>query len=337
MGELAASFRRIFQALGLLLIPSVMGTIGYMAIEDYSLVDALYMTAITMSTVGYGTIGELSTEGKIFSIVLIGLSVSIFLYAISTITTFVVEGEMRHWLSRYQVSKKVAKLNNHYIICGLGRNGREAATELIRQNQPFVIVEVNEDIIEEFQSTHNYLFIKGDATHEEVLEQANIHQARGLISSLSTDAENVYITLTAREMNPHMKIVARASNESTISKLRRAGADHVIVPNLIGGRRMANVLTRPALMEFIDLVSGEGNPDLHLEEINCAEQQKLIGFTLAQLHIRSQTGVSVVGAKNKEGQVELNLQASRPLTSGDRLFIMGTDEQIDLFKEKYIQ
>ncbi|MEO0898914.1 MAG: potassium channel protein [Bacteroidota bacterium] len=329
--------RRIIQATAMILVILVAGITGFVLIEGYTFLDALYMTVITMSTVGFGTIQKLSGGGKVFSIILIILSTGTVLYAFTTITTFVVEGEMRHLLNTYQLNKKVSKLKDHYIICGMGRNGREAALEFERQNTSFVIIEQDEEIIEEYTLLHpDYLFIKGDATHEEVLEQANIQRAKGLVSSLSTDAENVYITLTARGMNPRLNIVARASNESTINKLKRAGADHVIIPNMIGGRRMANVLTRPALMEFVDMVSGEGDQQLHLEEIDCQDSEALCGHTLAELHIRSKTGVLVLGAKKADGQLELNLQASRKINKGDRLFILGTDEQLSEFKEVYL-
>jgi voltage-gated potassium channel len=179
--------------------------------------------------------------------------------------------------------------------------------------------------------------VRGDATHEEILERANISLARGLVSSLSTDAENVYIALTAREMNPKLEIVARASSESSISKLMRAGANKVIVPNLIGGRKMANMITRPALVEFVDLITGEGNPDLHLEEVPCGEHQKLVGHTLAELGIRARTGVVIVGFKRGIKLVELNPPATEPLTAQDRLFMMGTDQQLKRFRETFME
>ena len=331
------SLRRIIQALGFLLTTTIIGIIGFMLIEGYGIVDAIYMTVITMSTVGFGTLKELSEEGKIFSVILIIISTSTFLYAITTITTFVIEGEFRNMFNRYQVSQKVTKLKNHIIICGLGRNGREAAIELLNQKQEFVVIDQNEEVIREFNTEiHEILAIRGDATHEEVLEQANIHTARGLVSSLSTDAENVYIALTAREMNPKLDIVARASHESSISKLQRAGANKVIVPNLIGGRKMANMLTRPALVEFVELISGEGNPDLHLEDVPCANHPQLIGKTLAELHIRARTGVLVLGFKRGKENVQLNPPAKDKIREEDLLFVLGTDAELEEFREIFL-
>ena len=332
------SVQKILFAVSLLAGTSMIGTIGYVMIEDYEVLDAIYQTVITMSTVGFGTVTELSPGGKVFSILLIIMSAGIYLYAITTITTFVIEGEVQQLFNRYKANKIVQKLSNHIIICGLGRNGREAAIELIRQKQTFVVVERDQGVIDDFMQTHEeeILAIKGDATHEEVLEQANIHKARGLISSLSTDAENVYITLTARQMCPHLQIAARASHESSISKLKLAGANKVIVPNLIGGRKMANMITRPALNEFIELVSGEGNPNLHLEVFDCNNLPQLVGKTLAELGIRAKTGVLVLGKKHANRAVELNPTARDKIESNDKLFIMGTTQQLADFKKEFL-
>ncbi len=329
-------FRRLIFPLLLLFLISFVGVEGYRMIEGYSLVDAVYMTTITMSTVGFGTLGELSVAGKIFSILLIIFSTGTFVYVITNLTTFMVEGEMKKVLDRYKVNKRVTKLENHIIICGLGRNGREAALELLRQRQPFVVVETDESVIEDFRQQHDVLVVQGDATQEEVLLRANIMHAKGLVSSLSTDAENVYITLTARGLNPRLNIIARATLESSINKLKRAGANEVIVPNLIGGRKMANLLTRPALMEFVDLVSGEGNSHLHLEDIICANAPKLLGKTLRELEIRSQSGVLVLGFKRGNRPVELNPHIEDHITAEDRLFVMGTDAQLSRFRALYL-
>lgn len=331
-----SSLNRILFPVGALIVISIIGIIGYSLIEGYRFVDAVYMTVITMSTVGFETVGELSHNGKIFSVFLIVLSAGTFLYAVTAITAFVVEGEVQSLFNRYKAGKKVSKLANHIIICGLGRNGRETAMELIRQGQAFVIIEADEDVIQEFRSHHDVLFVQGDATNEEVLQRANIHNAKGLVSTLSTDAENVYITLTARGMNPRLKIVARASHESSISKLKRAGANQVIVPNLIGGRKMANLITRPALVEFVELVSGDGNANLHLQDIACENHPKLIGSTLRDLEIRSKTGVLVLGYKRGSRAVELNPHAAEQISSEDRLFIMGTDDQLKQFEDLYL-
>jgi voltage-gated potassium channel len=324
---------RIFFSLLLLAATLAIGTVGFMWLEKYSFLDAVYMTVITMSTVGYGTIGELSPDGKVFAIILIILSAGTFVYAITTITTFVVEGEVLHLYQRYKLHQQIMRLDHHLILCGLGRNGSEAARELLRQGQPFVAIETNPDVISQFQAHHpGLLVITGDATQEDVLEKAGIHRATGLISSLSTDAENVYITLTAREMNPSLTIVARASHESTINKLKRAGANQVILPNVIGGRRMVNQLTRPSLIEFMDLVAGESGPVLHLEELRCGDNQALAGKTLAEFNIPAQTGVLVLGLKRGTAPMQLALNPQTVLAPDDILIVMGTSEQIQQVK-----
>ncbi len=335
--KVSTSFRRLIISLILLFSLSVIGVVGFYAIDDHSVIEAVYMTIITMSTVGFGTVKDLSPNGMLFASFLIIGSVGTFLYTITNLTTFVVEGEIRHVFHHFKVNNKVAKLKDHIIICGLGRNGRETALELIRQRQPFVVVEMNEDVIEEFLELHDgVLFVQGDATHEDILEKANIATAKGLISSLSTDAENVYVTLTAREMNPRIKIVARASHESTISKLKRAGANEVIAPNLIGGRKMANLITRPALIEFVEMVSGEHSTHFHLEVFTCGLHDKLAGKTIAELQVRSRTGATIIGLKSGNQSIQLIPPPNQILDGDDRLFVLGHDEQLDRFREVYL-
>ncbi|MEM6343134.1 MAG: potassium channel protein [Bacteroidota bacterium] len=331
-------FQKVYGSLVLLLATSIIGIIGFHLIEGYNWLDAAYMTVITMSTVGFGTLGELSGGGKLFSIFLITISAGIFVYAITTISTFVIEGEFQHFFKKYQVNKQIEKLSEHIIICGLGRNGREVARELGAQETAYLIIEENEEVIQEFlEHEPEALILQGDATHDDVLENANIDKAKGLITALSTDAENVFITLTAREMNPRIKIVARASQESSVSKLRRAGANEVIIPNLLGGRKMANVLTRPALVEFLEMVSGDSRVNkLHLEVVSCEAHDMLVGKTLAELNLRSKTGVLVLGRKTANLPVELNPSAHKQLDSKDRLFIIGTNEQLHQFRETYL-
>ncbi|MEM6264304.1 MAG: potassium channel protein [Bacteroidota bacterium] len=338
MQELSPTLKRLILSIGILFILSIGGIIGFKVIEEYGYVDAIYMTVITMSTVGFGTVHELSAAGKLFASGLIITSAGTFIYAITNITTFVVEGELNHIFKRFRVSNKVSKLNSHIILCGLGRNGREAANELLRQGHAFVCIDESAEVGEDFLEHHpDSLLIVGDATSEEILERANIRNARGLITALAGDAENVYITLTAREMNPKIKIVARAAQASTISKLKRAGANEVILPNLIGGRKMANLITRPALVEFVEMVSGEGGHNLHLEVFSCAGQPKLLGKTLAELHVRAQVGATIIGRKSGGKHVELNPEPHKILEPEDRLFVVGNEEQLVLFQQTYLE
>lgn len=336
--EMPKSLKNLYFATGLLALIFVIGVFGFRMLEGYRLLDAAYMTVITMSTVGFGTIGELGDGGKLFAIFLIISSAGIFLYAISTITTFIVEGEVRQLLTQFRVDKKVAQLEDHIILCGLGRNGREAASELIKQQQRFVAIEEDEEVIKDFVELHpTLLFIVGDATHEEVLEKANIHHANGLITAISSDAENVFIALTARQMNSKLKIVARASQPSSISKLKRAGANQVISPNLIGGRKMVNMMIRPALVEFFDLVTGEGDDNVQIKDIDCSQYPKLIGRSLAELKIRSETGVSVIGYKRPHRPISLSPNADATIAAEDRMFVLGTIDELAAFKAAFLE
>lgn len=335
--ESRPTLRKIYVSLGILLAVSMVGVLGFRTIEQYTWIDSLYMTAITMSTVGFGVIRELSPEGKLFSIFLILISASTFVYGITTLTTFVVEGEIKDIFSTYRIKRKVSKLTHHIIVCGLGRNGSEAVEELKWQQKPFVAIEKDPEVIASFEQEKDILIIEGDATREDVLEQANIKEAKGLICALSSDAINVFVTLTAREMNANLKIVSRASSESAISKLRRAGANQIILPHVIGGRKMTNLITRPALVEFIDNITGEGNPDMHLEDLSCEKYPKLIGKTLAELEIRTRTGISVVGIKKGERDLEMNVNAHYLLSEGDTLYILGNSEQLKTFNNLFRQ
>lgn len=328
---------RLWSSLLLLLALVISGVAGFMIIEDHSFLDALFMTVITMSTVGFGLIHDLSAEGKLFVSFLIVASTGTFVYTITNITTFVLDGHIQAVLQKIKILRNIHHMQQHIIVCGLGRNGREAAAELIRQQQAFVVIERSDEIIAEFRAAFPGVpVLQGDATHDEVLDQANIAKAKGLLTALSEDADNVYITLSAREKNPSLKIIARANYESAISKLRRAGADEIILPTLIGGRRMANLITRPALMEFMDLITGEGNDNLNLEVVECKGHPQLTGKTLIDLNVRSQTGAIVIGIKSGEQSVELTPSANRRLDADDRLFILGNADELLRFRKLYL-
>ena len=319
----------------MLFLTVVLGVTGFMLIEELSFVNALYMTVITMSTVGFETVShgpELTDPGKIFVVFLITFTIGSFFYTITNLTTFVVEGEMRSLLKLYRVNKEVNKLRDHIIICGCGRNGKEAVLELLEQKIPFVVIENDQQTIDEFLDVNKVLVVKGDATKDEALAAANIRYAKGVITTLPEDADNVFVTLTAKELNPRVKIVSRAGTETSISKLRTAGATRVVVPNMIGGRKMAKMLTKPALIDFVDMITGEGDMDMHLEVVDCSVYRNLVGRTLAELHIRKKTGVLVLGFQGAEAKLELNPPPDRMVSKESKLFILGKTEQLATFR-----
>jgi len=328
---------RVLFALGLLGATLAGGILGFMSIEGYSLIDGFYMTVITMSTVGYETLdGGLSDSGKVFTAFLIVSTIGIFLYVINTITTFVVEGEIRNIFKGYRVNKEISKLSDHIIICGLGRNGRQAVRELSAEGVPFVVIESNEDVVNKSHETHpDVLVLQGDATEEESLKAAALDKAAGVITALADDASNVYVTLTIRQLSPKIPVVARASNENAISKLKVAGATRVILPNKLGGRKMARVLTKPALVDFIDLITGQGKFDMNLEEVDCQEGGSYLGKTLSQLDIRSKTGALILGTQHADGHFELNPGADLRMEAGLKLFVIGKEEQLDAFRREF--
>ncbi|MBL0020046.1 MAG: potassium channel protein [Bacteroidetes bacterium] len=329
--------RRFLGAVILLFFTLVFGILGFHWIEGYSYLDSAYMTVITMSTVGFEVLGGegFSNDGKLFVIFLIIFTIGFFTYTVSTITSFMVEGEIRNLIKGYRMTKEISKMHDHIIICGLGRNGRQAAIELMAEKAPFIGLEMHQEVIDQFlQDFPDALILKGDATDEDVLRQANIHVAKGAICALADDAANVFVTLGIRQLNATLPIVARASNESTIKKLEIAGANKVILPNVLGGRQMAKVLTKPALMDFVDLVTGRGQFHLNLEMIDCTGKPQLVGKTLVELNIRSRTGVLVLGLQDGKGDFHMNPNGNLPINNNEKLFVIGTDEQVrDFYRE----
>lgn len=331
--------RKLGMAILLLLVTITVGVAGFYHLEGYSMIDSFYMTIITVSTVGFEVVSDagLSDAGKIFVMLLVVFTIGTFIYVINTLTVFVVEGEIRGILKGYRVNKEIKKLRNHIIICGLGRNGTQAALELIQDEEEFVVIERDLDVIHHFMEQHpGVLVLQGDATEESTLEEAQLEHARGVISALADDASNVYVTLTIRQLNPKAQVVARAASESTIKKLQIAGANRVILPNILGGRKMARIMTKPALVDFVDLISGQGKFHMQLEQVDCTEETSLVGKTLKELHIRSQTGVMVLGTQHPDGKFELNPKVDMVIQSGEKLFVIGTKEQFEEFSRKYL-
>lgn len=325
---------RIYLAFGLLFTSVLVGTLGYMAVEDLSFLDALYMTVITLSTVGFSEVKPLSDMGRVFSIILILGNIGIFTYTVTVLTQLLVDGELRTEYNKYIVQKKIRKLKNHTIICGLGRNGRQACRELHEHGVPFVVVEQN-DIdysLYNFKIQH----IKGDARQDHILTQAGIENAKAIITTLPDDAANVFVVITARHMKKDLTIISRASNDSSEMKLRRAGANNVIMPEKVGGAHMGYLVTKPDVMEFVDLITGQRGNDFQIAELNVdLVNKRFQECTIAELDIRGKTGANIIGFKTSQGEYVINPQAHQKMSEHCKLIVLGTKEQINSLEAYY--
>ncbi len=312
----------------------VMGVTGFMLIEGDPFLNALYMTIITISTVGFGEIHQLSNAGKVFTMFLILSSFGTYAYAISIITTHFVEGQLAGFFAGGGRKKsKVKKMDNHVIICGYGRNGQQAAHELIAHEQAFIIIESDHDVIMHHLD-EDFRFVEGDATDDDVLEKANIKNARALITTLPNDADNLFVALTARSLNRDMVIISRATNESSDKKLKVAGVDNVVMPERVGGAHMATLVAKPDIMEFLERLSVHGTAPTILEEIVCSDLPKdVLDKTIYEIGIRKKTGANIIGFKTIDGEFILNPSPNLKVSKGSKLFVLGTPEQITNMKE----
>lgn len=311
------------------------GTTGYMVFSNYSFIDAVYMTVITVTTVGFGEVKPFTSEEKVFTIFLILTSITLFGYAVSTFSEYLVSGKLFDYFKHKKVEKKIAQLKGHTIVCGYGRNGRQAVVKLINYNKEFVVVEMDKDLIDEIE-THEYLCIQGDATLDETLIAAGILEADNLITALPKDADNLFVVLTARQLNNGFKIISRASNESSYSKLKIAGADNVIMPDKLGGDHMASLVTTPDVIEFVDRLTIEGETTANLEEIDVDELPKhYIGKTILDLDLRKKTGCTVIGYRHLDKDYIINPEASLTLKRGSHLIVLGRPEQITKLRELF--
>jgi voltage-gated potassium channel len=328
----ADSRKRLLLALALMFFLIMTGTVGYMFIEKDDFLNSLYMTVITISTVGFREIHKLTPAGMIFTIILIVLSISIYAFAITIITNYLIEGQLTFFLRGYR-SKNKRKMENHVIICGYGRNGQQAARELAAHNQPHIVIDNNHDLILNHLDKSSH-FIKGDATQEDLLHKASIEKALALITTLPVDADNLYVVLTARSINSNLKIISRASDESSEKKLRIAGANTVVMPEKVGGSHMATLVARPDILEFLEHLSVHGEEPTNLEEILCSDIHPSIeNKTIYDIGIRKNTGVNIIGFKSPQGKYIMNPSPETPVSKDSKLFVLGTAKQVALVKE----
>ena len=326
-------FSKIYLPLALLALITIVGVVGFILIEHYNLLDSFYMTIITIATVGFREVHPLSDAGKIFTAFLIITSFGTFAYAVTSISKYIIDGEFREYFKNSKMIASIEKLENHVIICGYGRNGKQAAQVLKRHDRRFVVVETKKEIA---STTHRYsnLFVEGDATQDEILLSAGIEKASALITTLPVDADNLFIVLTARALNPKLTIISRASDDNSDKKLKIAGANNVIMPDKIGGAHMAALVMKPDVIEFIDYITGQGGVAINLEEITFDNLlEHLQNKTIRDLEIRNKSGANIIGFKTANGEYIINPSADTKIIHDAKLFVLGTSEQIQKLKE----
>lgn len=323
------SLKHAYFTLGLLIAVLFVGSIGY-SLLGYTTSEAIYQTIITIATVGFEEVHPLDNRGMWFTSFLVIVSIGIFAYAVTTFTRYIVEGVFRNSYKDTKVKRKIDKLSDHVIICGYGRNGKQAAIELQEHQVPIVVIEQDADVVQSLRSTPGALYIEGDAADEEVLAMANLKEARALITTLPQDADNLFVVLTAKELNPSVKIIARASLENSDVKLKRAGATNVIMPDKIGGQRMAKLVAQPDIVEFIDFLLLQSIDSVVLEEISCKNLAACFaGKSIFELDIRNTSGANIIGLKRQDLSYLINPTPETTLSSTDQLFALGTKAQID--------
>ena len=322
--------QKLLLSLFLIVLVISFGTLGYMFIEGWDLLDSLYMTIITLASVGYKEVHDLSFNGKIFTIVLIIGGVGTVAYALTSAARIILEGELQDVFGRRRLEKKIKGLKDHYIICGYGRMGKIICRELREKNQKFVVIEKKTDLMADTEDT---LIIQGDATSDEALKEVGIDKAKGLISVLPTDAENLFVVLSARGLNPHLSIVARAGEEGSEKKLLRAGADKVVSPYHIGGLRIAHTVLKPAVVDFIEFATKSGNIDLQMEEVNIQEASRLSGLTLDECGIGRELGIIIVAIKKADGDLKFNPTFRSTIHAGDTLIALGEISKLKILED----
>ncbi|MEA3328350.1 MAG: NAD-binding protein [Candidatus Omnitrophota bacterium] len=309
------------------------GIMGYMLIERWTFIDAAYMTIITLTSVGFGEIHPLSTIGRVFTIFLILGGVGALFYGISVIAAFIIEGGLRDLLKRRTMDKLISNLNDHYIICGAKETGRFAVDEFVNTGNKFVIVEPDVKEIKKIDNLDKLSYLEEDPTKDEVLLRAGIKKAKGLVSALSTDKDNLFVVLSARELNPDLRIVAQAVEQESEPKLLKAGANCVVLPNFIGGLRMASEMIRPTVVSFLDVMVRGRDITLRVEEAGILPGSPFVGQTLGEVEVPKRTGLIVVAIKDSQnGRYCYNPGAAARIKQGDILIVLGSVEQLENLK-----
>lgn len=318
--------RQLIRPAVVIVLITLIGTLGYILIEGWNILDAVYMTVTTMATVGFGEVHPLSPRGRLFTIGLIVLGVGGALYVLTTMMQFVFEGHLGRDLERRRMERRIEQLRNHYILCGFGRVGRQVSHDFRAGGVPFVVIDVNQSSLD-LAADEGCLCVRGDAADDETLRRAGIERARGLVTCVNSDPDNIFVTLSARALRSDLFIVARGNNDEAAPKLRRAGADRVVSPYSIGGRQMAMLATRPAAVELIDRVLSHADVDLLLEDFTIREGSRLVGRTVREVGEEIAPGVLILAIR-RQAQLVTQPPSEAAVGVGDELVAFGTSAQL---------
>lgn len=325
-----SAIRRLRFALGLMVFAVLLGTVGYRLIEGVSWFDAYYMSLVTLSTVGFGEVIPLSHIGRVFTSFLILFNIGFFAYAVSTVTSIFADSDVHAFIKDFKMIQQIKKLQQHTIVCGFGRHAGEVCKELYKQKLPFVVIENDPEKIDILSRDTAYLFLRGDATLDEVLLEAGIERASALVVTLPLDANNLFVVLSARQINPNLKIISRLVNPADELKLRRAGANHVVMPELIGGFYMATLINKPDLVEFFNLISNMGTSRVVFEEIAVNRlKAQFQGRSIAESAIQAATQIPIMGLRHPDGHYQLNPPSTTVLQPEMHIVVLGDSDQID--------
>jgi voltage-gated potassium channel len=324
--------RRFVLTLSVPVLLATAGTAGYHFVEGWGIFDALYMTVITITTVGFLEVHPLSHAGRAFTMLLSLGGIFTLFYAATELIRAVVSGEVRSVLGRQRMERSLAEIRDHFVVCGFGRMGNLVCREFSSLGLPFVVIDRDGSLLRDFDLAHGISLV-GDATSDEVLRRAGVERARGLVTAAASDADNLYVTMSARFLNDKLLIVARAEEEGAEKKLLRAGADRVVSPYVIGGQRVALAVLRPAVMDFIELATRKEHMELQIEEAEVGPRSRLAGLSLKDSQIRQELGIIIVAIKKPEGKMLFNPPSETVIAAADVLIVLGKRQQLDRLEE----
>ena len=322
-------------ALGLTVGMVAVCTLGLILLEGYGFIDAFYMATITISTVGFGEVEVLSQAGRLFMSLVIIVNIGVVAYALATFSYYVIEGKLFEQMEQHRMQRRINALEGHTIVCGFGRYGKETVRHLLEHDQDFVIIEEKEKRLEDpdFEE-YDLMYVVGDATQDEVLEEAGIHRAGSLITALGDDSENLFIVLSARDLNPSLRVISRAHQTRSRKKMMKAGASHVIMPEQIGGFYMATLISKPGAVEFFSYVTNELQSDIGFEEIRYDQiPDTLKTASIAEMELRKHSGVNIIGHRRTGGRYVVNPGPETVLAAGESFIAVGSQPQILALRE----